>query len=244
MSFLFRFLYLIKRKIRALFVIRKIHFIGDSHTEVFWSMEFSPWYFWKLTPKIKVVHGATATGLANPNSKTQALTIFENHLKEKVNKDDYVVFQLGEVDCGFAIWYRSEKHGLSVQKQTKLAIDNYSSLIKKSSSINGKKTIICSAVLPTLHDGNDYGEVANLRKKIKATIKERTQLTLDFNRALKQLAKENRLGFIDLDQSLLNKKTGVIHSKFLHKDCTNHHLNPSKLAKIISKELNFIISKL
>ena len=83
MSFHFRLLYLIKRKIRALFVLRKIHFIGDSHTEVFWNMEFSPWYFWKLTPEIKIVHGATATGLANPNSKTQALTIFENHLKRK-----------------------------------------------------------------------------------------------------------------------------------------------------------------
>ena len=244
MSFLFRFLYLVKRKIRALFFLRKIHFIGDSHTEVFWNMELSPWYFWKLTPEIKIVHGATATGLANPNSKTRALTIFENHLKEKVNKDDYVVFQLGEVDCGFAIWYRAEKHGLSIQKQTQLAIDNYSSLIQKSRAINGKKTIICSAVLPTLHDGNVYGEVANLRKEVKANIKERTQLTLDFNRILKQLAEKNKLGFMDLDQYLFNKKTGIIHYKFLHKDPTNHHLNPSKLTKIISKELNFIISKL
>ena len=214
MSFLFRFLYFIKRKIRALFVLRKIHFIGDSHTEVFWNMEFSPWYFWRLTPKIKVVHGATATGLANPNSKTQALTIFENYLKEEVNKDDYVVFQLGEVDCGFAIWYRAEKHGLSIQKQTQLAIDNYSSLIQKSRAINGKKTIICSAVLPTIHDNNNYGEVANLRKEVKANIKERTQLTLDFNRMLKKLAEKNGLSFIDLDQSLLNKKLALFTPSF------------------------------
>ena len=243
MTFLFRFIYFIKRKIRALFVLRKIHFIGDSHTEVFWNMEFSPLYFWRLTPKIKVVHGATATGLANPNSKTQALGIFENYLKEEVKKDDYVVFQLGEVDCGFAIWYRAEKHGLSIQKQTQLAIDNYSSLIQKSSAINGKKTIICSAVLPTIQEGSNSGEVANLRKEVKANIKERTQLTLDFNRMLRQLAEKNRLAFIDLDQSLLNEKTSIIHSKFLHKDSTNHHLDPSSLAKIISKELNIIISK-
>tara|TARA_B100000925_G_scaffold289317_1_gene271921 strand:+ start:2864 stop:3598 length:735 start_codon:yes stop_codon:yes gene_type:complete len=244
MTFLFRFLYFIKRKIRALFVLRKIHFIGDSHTEVFWNMEFSPWYFWRLTPKIKVVHGATATGLTNPNSKTQALDIFENYLKKEVNKNDYVVFQLGEVDCGFAIWYRAEKHGLSIQKQTLLAIDNYSILIQKASAINGKKTIICSAVLPTIQDGNNFGEVANLRKEVKANIIERTQLTLNFNRMLRQLAEKNHLPFINLDQSLLNEKTSVIHSKFLHKDTTNHHLDPSSLAKIISKELNFIISKL
>ena len=181
--------------------------------------------------------------MANPNSKTQALGIFENYLKEEVNKDDYVVFQLGEVDCGFAIWCRAEKHGLSIQKQNQLAIDNYSSLIQKSSAINGKKTIICSAVLPTIHESNNYGEVANLRKEVKANIKERTQLTLDFNRMLRRLAEKNHLAFMDLDQSLLNEKTSVIHSTFLHKDSTNHHLDPSSLAKIISKELNFIVSK-
>ena len=47
-----------------------------------------------------------------------------------------------------------------------------------------------------------------------------------------------------IDQFLLNEKTSVIHTKFLHKDPTNHHLNPSSLAKIISKELSFIISNL
>ena len=243
MSFLFRVLYFIKRKIRALFILRKIHFIGDSHAGVFWDMEFSPLYFWRITPKIKVVHGATATGLANPNSKTQALGIFENYLKEEVNKDDYVVFQLGEVDCGFAIWYRAEKHGLSIQKQTQLAIDNYSSLIQKSSAINGKKTIICSAVLPTIQEGYNFGEVANLRKEVKANIKERTQLTLGFNSMLRKLAEKNCLAFIDLDKSLLDEKTSIIHSKFLHKDPANHHLNSSSLAKIISKELSFIVSK-
>ena len=195
--------------------------------------------FLEAYSKNKVVHGATATGLANPNSKTQALGIFENYLKEEVKKDDYVVFQLGEVDCGFAIWYRAEKHGLSIQKQTQLAIDNYSSLIQKSSAINGKKTIICSAVLPTIQEGSNFGEVANLRKEVKANVKERTQLTLDFNRMLRQLAEKNRLAFIDLDQSLLNEKTSIIHSKFLHKDSTNHHLDPSSLAKIIIKGVKY-----
>ena len=134
-----RILYYIKRKVRPLFGLKHVHFIGDSHTSVYWDMEFSPLYFWKIIPKVKVVHGATATGLANPNSKTKALTIFEDYLQKEVKKEDYVVFQLGEVDCGFAIWYRAEKHGLSVQKQTQLAIDNYSNLIQKSVAINGKK---------------------------------------------------------------------------------------------------------
>ena len=237
-----RILYYIKRKVRPLFGLKHVHFIGDSHTSVYWDMEFSPLYFWKIIPKVKVVHGATATGLANPNSKTKALTIFEDYLQKEVKKEDYVVFQLGEVDCGFAIWYRAEKHGLSVQKQTQLAIDNYSNLIQKSVAINGKKTIVCSAVLPTIQENKNFGEVANLRKEVKANILERTQLTLEFNSKLKQYAEENHWGFIDLDKTLLNNKTGFIHPKFLHEDLSNHHLNSKYLSNVLAKELDIIFS--
>jgi hypothetical protein len=237
-----RLLYFIKRKTRLLFGLRRVHFIGDSHADVFWDMEFSPLYFWKIIPKIKVVHGATATGLSNPNSKTKAVTIFEEYLKNEVNKEDYVVFQLGEVDCGFAIWYRAEKHNISVQEQRMLAVSNYTALIEKSSAINGNKTVVCSAVLPTIQDNKNFGEVANLRKEVKASILERTGLTLSFNASLKEYTKIHSLGYIDLDKHILNKETKILHSKFLHKDPANHHLNPKHLSKILDEELGVIFS--
>ena len=86
-----------------------------------------------------------------------------------------------------------------------------------------------SAVLysPTIQEGSNFGEVANLRKEVKANIKERTQLTLDFNRMLRQLAEKNHFSLYRFRPISLNEKTSIIHSKFLHKDSTNHHLDPS-----------------
>lgn len=241
MPFFYRLLYFIKRKSRPFIGFKRVHFIGDSHADVFWDMEFSPLYFWKIIPKIKVVHGATASGLSNPNSKTKALTIFEDYIKNKVKKNDYVVFQLGEVDCGFTIWYRAEKHNISVEEQTDLAIKNYGSLLQKARAINGNKTIICSAVLPTIQDNSPLGEVANLRKEVKASIIDRTRLTLDFNTRLKNYAKKYNLGFLDLDKKLFDNKTKTLYSSFLHEDPTNHHLNVKELSKTIHKELNDLI---
>jgi len=240
-SLICRLLYFIKKLFRLFFDLKRVHFIGDSHTDVFWYMDFSPLYFWKIAPKIKVVHGATASGLLNPNSKTKALVSFKEYLKNEVKKDDYVVFQLGEVDCGFTIWYRAEKHGLSVEKQTDLAIKNYLSLVKEAKSINGNKTIVCSAVLPTIKDKKSLGSVASLRKEVEASIVDRTNLTLDFNARLEDCVKALCLNFISLDKYLFNKKTKIIYPKFLHKDPANHHLNPKELSKIINKELAFLI---
>lgn len=237
-----RLIYFFKRRLRLLFKKKVVHFIGDSHTDVFWHMEFSPFYFWKITPKIKIVHGATATGLTNPNSQTNAWQQFKNYLSNEVEKDDFVVFQLGEVDCGFAIWYRAEKYNISIDKQMTMAVENYSALISHSMNVVGKNVIICSAVLPTIKDHKSLGEVANLRKEVKESIKNRTNLTLSFNRSLHALAKDKGLRFLNMDDDLLNQYTGIVYSKFLHPDLKDHHLNPAPLSKLIYPKLMRLIS--
>ena len=232
-----RLIYFLKKGIRPLLKNRVVHFIGDSHTEVFWFMEFSPLYFWRIIPKIKIVHGATATGLANPNSKTNAMEQFNTYLSREVKKGDYVVFQLGEVDCGFAIWYRAEKHGISVNEQMDLAIKNYSKLIKRTMEKAGQNIIICSAVLPTIKDKQLHGEVANLRKEITESMKSRTDLTLSFNNSLQKIAIDHEVFFLNLDNDILDKRSGTVDSAFLNTDPLDHHLNPKALSKVIYPQL-------
>jgi len=233
-----KIIYQLKKRVRPLLNPKTVHFIGDSHADVFWQMEFSPLYFWKIVPKIKIVHGATATGLANPNSQTKALKIFESYIQKEIKANHYVVFQLGEVDCGFAIWYRAEKHQISVDEQLHQALSNYSKLINKTKAINGHKTIVCSAILPTIQDGQNFGQVANLRREVNASLHERTALSLRFNAALQKICTTNSLSFLNLDPHLLDQKKQILKACFLHDDPTNHHLNPKPLMKVLNTVLN------
>lgn len=233
---MWRLFHLLKRLYRLFFVRNISHFIGDSHANVFWHMEFSPYFFWKTNPKITVVHGATATGLSNPNSKTKALPIFKRYIKNHVNKDSRVFFQLGEVDCGFAVWYRSEKHNLSIDEQLSSALENYLNIIRYAIN-KGGSVFVCSAVLPTIKDGQSFGEVANLRKTVKASLRERTLLTLEFNKKLAALLKKEKATFINFDTFLLNPKTNVIKEEYLNKDPKNHHLDHDAYGSLI----NFVL---
>lgn len=222
-------------------ISKKIVCIGDSHTAVFHFINYDSWfsgYFFKTL----VVHGATASGIENPNSKTQAKTKFDAFLDANNNKKSLVLFQLGEIDCGFVIWYRSTKYDESIDEQLKQTLHNYQSYIL-SVKRKSKQIIVMSAILPTIQDGQEYGEVANLRKEVKATLKERTALTLRFNDLMKIFCKQNNLLFLDLENQLLDQKSNTVKKQFLNDNPLDHHLSNKKFAPIILKELDKLFSK-
>lgn len=96
-----------------------------------------------------IVPGATAVGLRNPNSITDALNIFRC-VVEKSSKSSYVLIHLGEVDCGFVIWWRAKRYGESIQKQVKESLIVYQDFIRELSSIGYEKICIAGASLPTI----------------------------------------------------------------------------------------------
>ena len=71
-----------------------------------------------------------------------------------------------------------------------LAVANYEDLFR--SAIAVAPVIAVSAPLPTIDDGQDWGEVANLCKGVTATKQMRTDLTMCFNRAVAEIC--DRLG--------------------------------------------------
>lgn len=129
---------------------RRILVLGDSHANVFECLEFSR--FW-ISNSFKVVSvgGATASGLENPNSKTDAYNIFRKAINDENPK--YVLTMLGEVDTGFVIWYRAQKKEISVIDSLNHTIKTYTNFL---SGIKAKR-IVFSAPLPTIRDGQSWG---------------------------------------------------------------------------------------
>ena len=215
---------------------QKIHCIGDSHLSAFRYIS-ERHYFHRTIFKFCVVRGATASGILNPGSKTQGFTTFREYAENNISSCDWILTCLGEVDCGFVIWYRSNKYGSSIEKQFARAVDNYKNFLCMLKDNVNENIVVCSVPLPTIQDEQDWGEIAHLRKEVKASLRERTNLTLSFNQRLSKLCKKMGLFFLDLEKYVLNIKTMCVDKKYLHPNPLDHHLNAKVLAPKLVKEL-------
>jgi len=196
--------------------------LGDSHAAIFANQLIA-----KALPGYKFsvmsVSGATLSGLANPNSKTQARVSFDEHLGRI--KSAITIVQIGEVDTGFVIWYRAEKHQISVADMLQRAVDNYQALLL---SLKESTKVVCmSAPLPTLKDGDYVGNVANARRSVKASQVARTNLTLQFNGMMKQFCRANNIEFWDMDEQSLGAN-GLVADRLLNLDKSDHHYAADK----------------
>jgi hypothetical protein len=202
--------------------------IGDSHTGVFRGAAIRA-HFPLTAFKVVSVVGATASGLQNPNSKTQALPTFMDCI-ERTPEAQKVIILLGEVDAGFVIWYRAQKYGTSVEEMLEKALFSYQEFLLKFSD---QRQLICmSAPLPTIKDGQAWGKVANLRKAVKATQEARTQLTLKFNQRMKAFCQEHEIEYLDFDQASLGAD-GIVEHRLLNKHPTDHHYDYDAYRKMI-----------
>lgn len=231
-----RILSQIYRRLFSLIKKETILVLGDSHAAV-----FDHWWFRICFPtkafETCIVGGATASGLENPNSKTQARALFEEALNKR-RYDKRIIVLLGEVDTGFVIWYRAEKYHAPVVTMLTLAVNNYTHLLTKIKQYGSP--IVISTPLPTIQDNNTWGEVANLRREIHATQRERTVLTLQFNQTVQQFCDNNGIAFVSLDAESLGKD-GLVKPQLKSKNPCDHHYDFFHYARLITRKLRTML---
>ncbi|GAC29767.1 SGNH/GDSL hydrolase family protein [Brumicola pallidula] len=210
--------------------------LGDSHTAVFQCPEFNLFFKQHYTTYVENVGGATISGLTNPNSKTNAKDLFERAFKEI--KPHTLITQLGEVDTGFVIWYRADKYDTTVEEMLETCVLNYQEFLRNHKGSDN--TIVVSAPIPTIKDDQSWGEIANLRKEIKATLRERTELTLRFNCRMKKVSEAQGCHFLDLDNDSIGKD-GLISEQLLNDNPNDHHYNQSIYLNLLIKHLSKIL---
>ncbi|WP_024597639.1 MULTISPECIES: hypothetical protein [unclassified Pseudoalteromonas] len=211
--------------------MNKILVLGDSHAECFLSTFWKNKYHsfkWETT----IVYGATLSGLSNPNSNTMSNASFQSAMNE--NKADAIVTLLGEVDCGFVIWYYSDRDNIAVYTAAKKAIENYKQLLLKAKKKS--PVFVISAPLPTIGDNDVHGVVAQKRSGISATQKQRTELTQYFNKEINMFCVNNDITFIDLDR-FSKGKDGLVHASLINKNKSDHHYDKDKYMTLLGKFL-------
>ncbi len=227
----------ILRKIVAIFSYKKYLVLGDSHAIVFDSPLF--YLFFPLVYfDVVSVQGATISGIENPNSKTDAYNTFQLELIKRKNIRK-IILLLGEVDVGFLVWYKAEKKKLNVLEILNDTIDKYIRFIQECKYY--APVIVISAPLPTINDNDsNWGEVANMRKEVKATKKQRTLLTLEFNNLVKKYCKQVGIEYLDLDKASLGED-GYVSKYLLNANKNDHHYSRRKYAYLLKKHIKTYI---
>ncbi|MDO6566329.1 SGNH/GDSL hydrolase family protein [Alteromonas sp. 1_MG-2023] len=222
-------------KFNFLFKKKKLLVLGDSHAEVFRTKVISSSLLDRYNVRLELVHGATISGIENPNSKTKALPIFQKAYE--LHKPDLVIILLGEVDTGFVLWFQSEKKSRPIGEMLDLCVEKY---IKFIDSHMGKdKTVVISAPLPTIKDAQDWGEIANARKEVRATQLDRTALTIELNKKIEKYCVTKGLIHVNLDPICMGDD-GTVSKILLNEDANNHHYDNNVYAHTLLKELNKI----
>jgi len=200
--------------------IFNIFVVGDSHVE--------KWIHTNRTKSSKEYFniiginghpGKTAQGMSKQSNKNLMTLAISKH----VNEIDCLIIELGEVDCGYTIWSRINRHNTTIQEEIEFATTKLMDLAKFAKKFGVKKVMLLGPIVPLVKEyGKDTPKALWKRKEIDATHKERTQLVIDFNLTLKQKSKNNKFLYVDINDILLDPNTGVAREKYQNK--INHHL--------------------
>lgn len=208
---------------------RRILVIGDSHGGVF-EYCFDHGLLAPHWLNCEIVPGATAYGLNNDASQTRAWEKFDRALR-RFDHFDVVAVVLGECDCSYALWRKAEACGqppATLIERSLLGLRRLHERIMDTDA--GKKVILVGAPLPTVDDASAACQENVLRREIGATLRERTELVLNFNVALQKLAKEIGVVYFDLSDRLLDPATGLVDRNYCAAPEDHHLSHPASAA--------------
>ncbi len=214
--------------------------LGDSHLE---ALKFAAdaGLLQSADAHFCVIPGATAVGLRNPHSTTDALNKFREFLAASP-RNAHVLVHLGEVDCGFVIWWRQQKYGETLERQLQESLAAYRSFLLELRRGGFAHLCVAGASLPTLQNGVDFGEVANMRAEVQVGLRERTALTLDYNARLATMAAELGCAYFDISSGIIERASGVVAAHFRNPDPRNHHVDKEKVAGMWAMACNHFLA--
>ena len=214
---------------------RLLFCVGDSHSRVFDALSVDG----GLRHTVVDVHwvlGATALGLANPNSRTHALEQFRSALRH-VPAEETLVVVLGEVDCGFLVWHRAQQRGTAVRDEAATSLARFTEFLESLLAEGRTSLVVALVPPPTVPDYRQWAGLDNARRHVTASLEERTALTREYNDRLRAWAAAHDVRVLDYEQDLLDPRTGLVDERFRNPDPLSHHLERAAFARVVAGRL-------
>ena len=140
-----------------------------------------------------------------------------------------VVFQLGEVDCGFLIWFSAKQHGRAHRRAARATASRATSRSSTEVRARGfEQLYVLSAPLPTIAgrtrvDGDRSWRAASIRD---VSQRDRTDLTLRYNAELARLRR--RLHVRRRDRADARRRDGADLGRVLNRRPATTTTSPSE----------------
>ena len=142
---------------------------------------------------------------------------------------------------GFTVWIKSASRGTTWLHSFLTAVKHYETFLRGLAARNS--LIVLSAPLPTIQDGAQTGVVGNLRKDVTASQRDRTALTILFNKRIGRFCRRNHIEYVSLDEMSLDPAKGVVKSSLRHSDVTNHHYCPIAYSALLTAALRSTLNR-
>jgi hypothetical protein len=185
---------------------------------------------------VTVVVGATALGMENPNSRTEALRTFRDRIA-RLPLDRTLLFVLGEVDCGFLLWYKAEHSRVPLEELTERSLDSYTRFLGSLLAEGRRNIVVTTVALPVIEDYATWAGLKNQRSSVRASLDERTALTRRYNARLREWAASSGCAVLDLEPGLTDAATGLVRAEMINPDPLNHHYNPVPFGAVVAVKL-------
>jgi hypothetical protein len=214
--------------------------LGDNHIGYFArAMQIAGFLGWQY--QVCEVGGATTVGMRNPNVAVNALGIYRSFLQDK-SRQATIILQLGEVDCGFVMWYRSQRNNEPLVDQMRASSAAYLGFLHEIRYMGFLDIVITGATLPSIQDGHDWGDSTDKRRDVTNTLLERTKLTIEYNKALQIHAKELGLRYLEVSTELVDPATKTVQPRFLSANPHDPHLDCNAMGTIWAEKLRALVA--
>jgi hypothetical protein len=209
--------------------------IGDSHLMPLETVRRE-----RLLPRTRLlttaIGGATASGLTNPNSLTQALPRFRAATR-LLRPGMPLLVCLGEVDAGFLVFLTAERDGIPAARCADTAFARYCEFLDREVLRRGATLYMLSVTPPTVEDYRTWRGLRGQRRDISATWDERAAMTRYWNARSAKWCDEVGAHWLDLVPSIADVDTYRVRPEWLNSDREDHHLEPTKHARLLARVL-------
>ncbi|WP_460604859.1 hypothetical protein [Jatrophihabitans fulvus] len=198
--------------------------VGDSHIEPLRDLHDTG-ALPKTRVRVESVGGATASGIANPNSRTQARPRFERALTLTTRRYS-VLACLGEVDAGFLVFA-----GGDPKQRCDAALAKYFTFLDEWVLQRGRTLLVVTVVPPLVEDYATWKGLQGQRRKVDASWQQRSDITRYWNGELERWCAQHDVPLLDLWSRVTDPATGRVLSEYVNDDPRDHHLHRRRHAE-------------